>query len=85
MSDKLDDFKNMIFTDHQVSCIFSQEFQAFAFKIEDDQGEVSIIKLPGSLHISGLPGPLLVSRHWSKQERDKTPHPAVMWASFGDK
>ena len=68
MSGNLNHFEDMFAVKHHVSVIGNQGLQAkgkgtLVFKLEDDQGRVSTIKLPDSLYVPGLPCPLLVPRH----------------------
>ena len=68
MSGNLNHFEDMVAVEHHVSGISNQGLQTkgkgtLVFKLEDDQGQLSMIKLPGSLYIPGLPCPLLVPRH----------------------
>lgn len=69
MDGDLNHFENMVSVEHHVSGIGDQGLQEkgkemLVFMLEDDQGEVNTIKLPGNLYIPGLPCPLLVPWHW---------------------
>lgn len=72
MSGDITHFKNFILAEHQVSVIGKKGFQArekvrLVLNIKCDQGKVNDIRLQDSLFIPGLPCPVLVPRHWSKQ------------------
>ena len=90
MSGDLNHFQDLLPVEHRVSGIGEQALQAkgkgtLVFKLEDDDGITSTIKLPGSLYVPGLPCPLLVPRHWSEQARDDKPLPDGTCAFFGNK
>ena len=47
----------------------------FVFKLADDKGVISTIRLPNSLYVPGLQFPLLCPQHWAQAAKDNTPTP----------
>ena len=55
------------------------------WRIEDDDGKVHVITLPGTLYAENAPFRLLSPQHWSQQANDNHPLPRGTWcATYAD-
>ena len=55
-----------------------------AWSIEDDQGQVHTIRLPGSYYVPDSTSRILSPQHWSQQAQDNRPQPRGTWCATYD-
>jgi hypothetical protein len=55
-----------------------------AWKIEDDEGQIHLIRLPGSYYVPDSTSRILSPQHWSQQAHDNRPQPHGTWCATYD-
>ena len=56
------------------------------WKIQDDQGEIHVIDIPGSLYVKDSPSRLLSPQHWAQSAKDNFPKQNGTWcATYHDR
>ncbi len=78
-TDQLDGHLKLVEGDHQVEEIGSgiaiKGIGTLKFRLEDDKGQVLIIRVPNLLYVPSLKRVLLAPHHWAQEAHDITPNP----------